>query len=261
MATKLYTKYKKIYKKYILNNNYIFYPIIGFISIIAYFYLRFVMLSSKITYNLHNNQPQDLKNQTYLLAFWHGRLLSAFFIRKYFSKSYVLISFNKSAVLIQLIANYFTTKVFKSSNNKSDVNSIRSILKILKNKKTVFAIAPDGSIGPRLYCKDGVITLSFLSKAKILPITYSAKRSIILKSWDCFMIPLPFNHIIVELSNPIDPNLYIKEHLNEMQHNLQNILQETLWNLDKNFNLPKITQSQTDKKGRKPVNKKNPTLQ
>ena len=251
MANIIYKKYKKFYKKYILNNNYVFYPIIVIISLIAYLYLRFVMISSKVTYNLHNNQIKDLKNQTYLLAFWHGRLLSAFFIRKYFSKSYVLISFNKSAFLIQLIANYFTTKVFKSSNNKSDVNSIRSILKILKNNKTVFAIAPDGSIGPRLYCKDGVITLSFVSKAKILPITYSAKRSIILKSWDSFMVPLPFNHIIVELSPAIDPNSYNKDNLNEMQNNLQNVLQNTLWALDSKFNLPKITQAETDKKGRK----------
>jgi lysophospholipid acyltransferase (LPLAT)-like uncharacterized protein len=246
-----YKKFKKLYKKYIFNNDIIFYTIIILISIIAYLYLRFVILTSKITFKLNNNKPEDLKNKTYILAFWHGRLLSAFFIRKYFSHSCVLISHNKSAYLVKLIANYFFTSVIKGSSNKSDLTSIRNIIKYLKENKRVFAIAPDGSIGPRLHVKEGVATLALLSKTPILPITYSAKFAIIVNSWDKFMIPLPFNKIMVDLEDAIDPmSNNFEKNPSKIRNTLEERLTNKLYELDTLFNHKAITKATHDKKGR-----------
>jgi lysophospholipid acyltransferase (LPLAT)-like uncharacterized protein len=246
-----YKKFKQLYKKYIFNNDIIFYTIIIIISIIAYLYLRLVILTSKITFKLNSNKPEDIKNKTYILAFWHGRLLSGFFIRKYCSNTAVLISHNKSAYLVKLIANYFFTSVVKGSSNKSDLSSIRNIIKYLKEEKRVFAIAPDGSIGPRLHVKEGVATLALLSKTPILPITYSAKFAIIVNSWDKFMIPLPFNKIMVELEDPIDPmDSNFEKDPAKIREKIEEKLINKLYELDGMFNRKQITKATHDKKGR-----------
>ncbi|MFL1780696.1 Lysophospholipid acyltransferase family protein [Candidatus Hepatincolaceae symbiont of Richtersius coronifer] len=229
-----------------------FIVLIQVLSIVAYLYLRFVMLTSKINYIIKVQDITNLKSDTYILPFWHGRLLSAFFIRKFFSRSYVLISYSKSAYLVQLIAQYFKTKVIKGSSNKGGKESIKQILGILKQKKAVFAIAPDGSIGPRMRCTSGIATIALLAQIPILPISFSAKKGIILNTWDRFFIPLPFNHITVYLDEPIycRDTKQNKKHHEDIRANLENVLNHLTWKLDRLYKRNLILSADRDKKGR-----------
>lgn len=210
------------------------------------------MLSSKINYHIEIEDTSTLKEKNHILAFWHGRLLSAFLIRKYFKHASVLISHNKSSFLVKMLANLFFTSVVKGSTNKGGSSGVKTILQILKNKKNmVFAIAPDGSIGPRMRCNPGVISISLMSKITILPITFSAKRGILLNSWDKFFIPYPFNNITVKLKKPIDcrnPD-GSKKDIEECRRLLENTLNKLTWELDSNYNHARIQPSNKDKKG------------
>jgi lysophospholipid acyltransferase (LPLAT)-like uncharacterized protein len=243
--------FKALYKKHIKSNEKLFYVLVFIVSIIAYIYLRFVMLTSIIRYDIKVDKKL-LKNNTYILAFWHGRLLSAFFIRKFFSRSVVLISYNRSAYIVKLIANYFRTSVIRGSKNKGGQESIKDVLKELRKPKTVFAIAPDGSVGPLMRCNPGIATISLLAKVDILPITFSAKRGLILKSWDRFFIPLPFNSIKLHLQEPMSRlNSHgEKREIEDIRIELENKLNNMTWQLDDAYGRAKIMPADVDKRGK-----------
>ena len=240
---------KYYFKTYVLRNVIFVYPMLFLLSIVAYIYLRFVMLTSKINYVI-DADVKSLKSKTYILAFWHGRLLSAFFIRKFFYRSIVLISHNRSAYIVKLIANYFRTSVIRGSGNKDGAKSLKIVIKELKKNKTVFAIAPDGSVGPLMRCNTGIATISILSKKEILPISFSAKKVIFLKSWDKFCIPLPFNSITLHLKKPIS---YKTDNGNKTQEDLRLEVEESLnnltWYLDAKYGRGKIMPKDIDKRG------------
>ena len=54
------------------------------------------------------------------------------------------------------------------------------------------AITPDGPRGPRYVVQEGVISLAQITGLPIIPASYSLSLRWRLKSWDGFIVPLPF---------------------------------------------------------------------
>lgn len=82
-----------------------------------------------------------------------------------------------------------------------------------------------------------VIDMAKHSGAAIIPISYSAQKANFAKSWDKFMIPSPFNKIIVECGTPILVDKDInKEQSENLRLELENNLNEITQRLDKKFN-------------------------
>lgn len=65
------------------------------------------------------------------------------------------------------------------------------------------AITPDGPRGPRYVVQDGVMSLAQITGLPIIPVSYSLSGRIQLKSWDGFLVPLPFARWTVTLAPPI----------------------------------------------------------
>src|SRR5206468_3474041 len=65
-------------------------------------------------------------------------------------------------------------------------------------------ITPDGPRGPAEVVQPGVITLAKVSGIPITPVSCSVSRCIRLKSWDRFIIPLPFARCHVFVGKPIE---------------------------------------------------------
>jgi lysophospholipid acyltransferase (LPLAT)-like uncharacterized protein len=59
-------------------------------------------------------------------------------------------------------------------------------------EKHDMGISPDGPRGPRERCQIGAVYLAKRRRLPVVPIGFSAKPSLVLSSWDRFMIPLPF---------------------------------------------------------------------
>ena len=66
------------------------------------------------------------------------------------------------------------------------------------------AITPDGPRGPALRVSEGVIKLAQITGARIIPVSYDATRKRLLKSWDRFMVVLPFGRVHVAFADPIE---------------------------------------------------------
>jgi hypothetical protein len=64
-------------------------------------------------------------------------------------------------------------------------------------------ITPDGPRGPKYVCQSGVISLAQLTQAPIIPVSWDVTRKVVVKSWDNFMVPLPFARATVRIGAPM----------------------------------------------------------
>ena len=77
----------------------------------------------------------------------------------------------------------------------------------------VLTFTPDGPRGPTHKVQPGVILMAEKSGAPIVPIGVSATRRRLLKSWDSYMIPMPFSPAVMILGEPI----YVPPKLSEAE--------------------------------------------
>ena len=174
-------------------------------------YIRLVLWTSHVKYLNDDLGKKALKDdRPYILSFWHGHLLLMVDCWKSKKPFYMLISKHRDGVLIAKTVSYFGIQTIygssskKGKNDKGGSEAFRDMIRRLRNGDCI-GMTPDGPHGPRMRASPGIIHLSHLGRADILPIVYAAKRRIVLKSWDRFVIPLPFNKILFKWGAPIAP--------------------------------------------------------
>ena len=141
------------------------------------------------------------KGERVIVAFWHGRLLMMPFA--YPGKPVAtLISQHRDGEYISRIAVVFGFRVIRGSATRGGVRAFKQMFLALKEGFNL-VITPDGPRGPRAKVKSGVIELAKLTGAPIVPVTFSAARRRFLKSWDAFLIPLPFSRAVYIWGEPI----------------------------------------------------------
>ena len=218
--------YKLILKKYIL-------PILG--KLLGY-YIKFVYKTAKIIIIQEPEIPDFFNNpKSALYAFWHGRLLmiSAFYAPH--KKMKVLVSKNEIGILADYCVRLFNVGLIRGSarnpnkpdNDKGGTVALKEILRSLKQGYSV-GITPDGPLGPRQKVHKGIIMAAILSQKPIIALTYTCKHAFYAKSWDRFLIPLPFSRIYYKASAP----LYIPKDTTEENIALYTKLLETQMNSD-----------------------------
>jgi len=141
------------------------------------------------------------KGERIIFAFWHGRLLMMPFA--YPGKPLAtLISQHRDGEYISRIAVVFGSRVIRGSASRGGVRAFKQMILALKEGFNL-VITPDGPRGPRAKVKSGVIELAKLTGAPIVTVTFSAARRRSLKSWDAFLIPLPFSRAVYIWGDPI----------------------------------------------------------
>jgi len=143
-------------------------------------------------------------------TFWHNRLFLIVHGWRSDGKVYTLISRHGDGNLITNVMSHMDVDVVRGSaasmgkkhKDRGGTTAFLEMISVLKGNASI-GFTPDGPKGPRYRAKDGAVMLAKLSGVPILPATYSAKRAIVLNSWDRFMIPLPFSKGVFLWGNPI----------------------------------------------------------
>ncbi|MDR2007497.1 MAG: DUF374 domain-containing protein [Alphaproteobacteria bacterium] len=206
-----------------------------------------MILTSKVVYDIKADKAL-FKKDNFIAGFWHGRLLSSLLVRRFFGReARVLISTNKSAYLIKLICKYFGVDKIEGSSGRGGFNGVREILRYFKKKPAVLAIAPDGSIGPRMQCSEGIVSLAQMTKTPIVLLSFSSSNAKIINSWDRFFLPLPFGEITVHISEIFEYDKY--QDSEEFRLFIENYLNNKTWELDKKYKQPHIEAAEYGRKG------------
>jgi lysophospholipid acyltransferase (LPLAT)-like uncharacterized protein len=180
------------------------------------------------------------KNQPFIVAFWHGRLLMFITAWKFPSPISIVISQHRDGKLISSSVAPFGISSLAGSTTRGGSQVLRKLIRTVKNGQNV-GITPDGPQGPRMRATAGVIEAARLSEAPIVPLALSAKSAITASSWDRLLIPLPFCRGILLWGPPIFvPRNIDKDQVTRLIRELEDRLNRMTHDLDSRLGRPLI---------------------
>ncbi len=136
-----------------------------------------------------------------ILVFWHGRML--YMLPRYHRQRFtMLVSQSKDGEFASRVLQRFGVDVTRGSSHRGGTQALRAMVRKIRHGYHA-ALTPDGPRGPRYTVQSGVVAVARQTGAAILPVTYSAQWKIILRSWDAFLLPLPFSRVVLCYGAPI----------------------------------------------------------
>ncbi len=155
--------------------------------------------------NYDNIRKAFAKKGNIILAFWHNRFFVIPFLYRYLfgSKEVVtLISRSIDGEYLTRMLRLFKAYIVRGSTTEGGATALKTLVKEIQSGKDL-CITPDGPRGPKYQVQPGTIALAKMTKIPILPVSYDCTRKKILKSWDNFIIPIPFGKMVFCFGNPI----------------------------------------------------------
>ena len=141
------------------------------------------------------------KNKPFIFAVWHSRII---FAAWYFSfyPTCAMISRHSDGELAAATFKKLGIEAARGSTTEGGMTALRKLVQMM-NQGLIAAITPDGPRGPARRLQEGVISLGQLSQRPIIPISFSSRHAVRLKSWDRFLVPMPFSRSSIVYGEPI----------------------------------------------------------
>jgi hypothetical protein len=172
---------------------------------VGYYIIRLYLLTIRI--RIHNEESFTThieKGGKAIVAIWHQRFFGVIGYAKKFGifKPSAIISKSQDGNLIAQVAVRLGIRPIRGSSSRGGREALAAIVEDLAiNCVAIHAV--DGPRGPERVVKAGLIRMSQLSGAPIVPVYISVDRAWMANSWDHFLIPKPFSRILVHWDNQI----------------------------------------------------------
>jgi lysophospholipid acyltransferase (LPLAT)-like uncharacterized protein len=153
---------------------------------------------------------------------WHQHMLiAAHYLRSKRAsglKLGFLVSPSVDGELGAMLAKRLDGHVIRGSATYTGARALRDFYLAVAKEKVSPVITPDGPRGPRYDFKSGALLISQLTGKPMLPITFAASRVFKFRTWDRFVLPLPFARIVIAVGEPIQtPRVLGQEDMLQMQ--------------------------------------------
>jgi len=147
-----------------------------------------------------------------MILIWHGRMLMLPTDHRPGMPVHALISANRDGDLIAEMVGSFgvpsirgsTRDPRKPDKDKGGTEAAKEVYALMR-QGGLLAATPDGPRGPRMRMQPGMAALAALSRVPVTPHAYSFSHAMVLRSWDRFVIPLPFGRGARVTGAPIPP--------------------------------------------------------
>ena len=216
---------KRLVKNFFIQN------LLGLITSV---YIYTVRITSKINYE-NMSIPERLwkSNEPFILAFWHSQLMMIGFSWKIKKKINILASSHSDGRFGSIVGKYFNLNNIPTSDKNKSM-TLRLIYKLLNDKKYI-GITPDGPRGPKEKVSEGIIKIAKSANIPIIPVGFWSSKNIQLKSWDSFLVTLPFSKCSFVWSDPLEiPKNIDEERVLYFQELLQTKINQCVEKAQKN---------------------------
>lgn len=178
--------------------------VFAIITVIIKSYIRLLFLTCKLDIRFDKQAKELIGNQKIcLLPCWHSRILIFPYFMSTLGKFAAVISAHGDGEVLNHVVCSYGHKSIRGSSRKQSVKAMIGLIKTIKEGVSV-VITPDGPMGPKFKVKGNISDLALKYKLPIIMLSYSASYAIVLKTWDRFIIPLPFvSKIIIDISEPM----------------------------------------------------------
>jgi lysophospholipid acyltransferase (LPLAT)-like uncharacterized protein len=171
---------------------------------VIHLYIRFVYATNRWTVE-GGEWPRRLRQEgrSFILAFWHGRLLMIPLAWQRLAPMHMLISAHRDGRIIADAVTYFGVDSIAGSTRRGGSLALRAMLKRLEAGECV-GITPDGPRGPAMVASSGIVNLARLAGAPVVPVVFATSRRRVLRTWDRFHLALPFGRGVFLWGEPIE---------------------------------------------------------
>lgn len=153
----------------------------------------------------------------HIWAFWHNRMFVIPYLHDRWFPHYPGAILSSPSADGQIIADICATFGFvaargSSSKPQKGLSALITMADQLKEGRDV-GITPDGPRGPKYQMQPGIIKLAQLTGATIVPARVEYSHAIHFKTWDAFMLPLPFSTVKVTF----EPSVTVPRRMDEAE--------------------------------------------
>ena len=168
----------------------------------GYLYMRLVRATSRIEFRGADALDRARASSgQFILSFWHSRFPMMQYVYPD-GKMAVLVSQHRDAQLIGRLLALHGHTIIHGSSTRGGMAAMRALLRAVRDGSDL-SITPDGPKGPRRRAKSGVVTAAKLSGLAVVPVTFSARQALRLRSWDQTLVPRPFCSGLFLYGDPI----------------------------------------------------------
>jgi Kdo2-lipid IVA 3' secondary acyltransferase len=144
--------------------------------------------------------------EPFIWSFWHNRVVTIPILRVRFFQQRpngaTMTSQSKDGEWAAELVLRFGIAPIRGSTSRGGSAAVREMTRFLRRGEDV-GVTPDGPRGPRYHFKAGLVFVAQLSGRPIMPVGVEYSRCLRFKSWDGFMIPLPFSRVDVTFGDPV----------------------------------------------------------
>ena len=170
--------------------------IMSFLMRLSFYTTRWTVVGKDIPDSYHKGKIP------FIVCLWHDRLMMAPCVWKWKKRLHVLASNHIDGRMIAKVVENFSMPTVFGSTGKNGIAAAKRLIQLVKAGEYV-AIIPDGPKGPRHKLASGIVAISKLTGADILPFSFCVKRYHRFNSWDKFIWVWPFNKGVMVWEKPI----------------------------------------------------------
>ena len=148
-----------------------------------------------------------------IACIWHGRFIQVHKLWAFgpgVPRAKMLISQSREGGIVAHASRTVGAEVIRGSSakrgqQKGGVEAMRQMARHIEDGG-IICMTPDGPRGPRMRVKRGPVQLAKLAGAQLVAMTWATSNRVVFeKSWDKFVLPLPFGRGVLIWGNPIAP--------------------------------------------------------
>jgi lysophospholipid acyltransferase (LPLAT)-like uncharacterized protein len=136
-----------------------------------------------------------------LWAFWHNRLFVVPHLFNRFlplRRGAALASASRDGAVVAAFLERFGIRPVRGSSSRRGAAALLEMKRLIGEGYDI-GITPDGPRGPRYQLNPGIVHLAQSTGLQIIPLHVEYSRCFRFKSWDGFMVPLPFSRVEITL--------------------------------------------------------------
>jgi lysophospholipid acyltransferase (LPLAT)-like uncharacterized protein len=213
-------------------------------------YIRLVELTSRWTLlGTGAMEEMTLRGEPFIAAFWHGRmvLMPGTWRRVGAGRAMrMLISMHRDGVTISRVIGHLGIETIAGSSSRGGTDALHALIRTLRAGGPV-GITPDGPRGPRMRASPGLATVASRMGVPVFAVSFSTTRRKLFKSWDRFLLPLPFGRVVVVMKGPIDVrHNAAAAGLEDMRARIEDALNEATREADETCGLAPVEPARAD---------------
>ena len=131
-----------------------------------------------------------------LHAIWHQRMVAGI-LRFPYEGVVTMASKSRDGDVIAGFLFWWGYRVVRGSSSRGGSEALAEMVEALPGTTRGAALTPDGPRGPARRCKTGILRLAEAVDAPIMPVGASSTRPRFLRSWDRYLLPMPFSRCAV----------------------------------------------------------------